>query len=107
MNLPDELSSYGIDSRSKSVRFFKRGGATPELIDYLDLIEPQGPLAQRLIPPDGVVENQNRPLLFFVNEGRLAEPPDERRQQIHDLRRALACRGDRAYLAIIRPGTLD
>lgn len=76
-------------------------------IDYLDLIEPQGPSADRLVRPDGVVENQSRPLLFFVNEGKLAEPPDEQQRQIHDLRRALACRGDRAYLAIIRPGTLN
>lgn len=76
-------------------------------IDYLDLIEPQGPSADRLVRPDGVVENQSRPLLFFVNEGKLAEPPDEQQRQIQDLRRALACRGDRAYLAIIRPGTLN
>lgn len=81
--------------------------ATAAQIDYLDLIEPQGPLADRLIRPDGVVENLERPLLFFVDQGRLEEAPDEFQQQIGDLRRALACRGDRAYLAIIRPGKLD
>ncbi|MDI1313812.1 N-6 DNA methylase [Prosthecobacter sp.] len=101
-----ELPNYGIDSRSKGVRWFG-DKATPELIDYLDLIEPQGPLAARLIKPDGVVENQERPLLFFVNEGRLATVPKEKEQQLQDLRRSLACRGDRAYLAIIRPGTLE
>lgn len=106
MNLSSELSNYGINSRSKSVRWF-RGKATPELIDYLDLIEPQGPKAKRLITPDGVVENQERPLLFFVNQGHLAVPPDEQQKEIDDLRRTLACRGDRAYLAIIRPGYLD
>ena len=104
INPATELPRYGIGK--KSVQWFGEK-ATPAQIDYLDLIEPQGPLADRLVRPDGVVENQERPLLFFVNQGRLATPPDEQRQQIHDLRRALACRGDRAYLAIIRPGTLD
>ncbi|MFZ4768364.1 MAG: type I restriction endonuclease subunit M, partial [Roseimicrobium sp.] len=106
INLPAELSNYGINSRSKSVRWF-RDEATPDLIDYLDLVEPQGPQAERLIIPDGVVENQERPLLFFVDQGHLAVPPNEQQQQINDLRRTLACRGDRAYLAIVRPGTLD
>lgn len=104
INLESELPLYGIGS--KSVQWFK-GKATAAQIDYLDLIEPQGPLADRLIRPDGVVENLERPLLFFVNQGRLAEAPEEYQQQINDLRRALACRGDRAYLAIIRPGKLD
>jgi type I restriction-modification system DNA methylase subunit len=104
INSVSELPRYGIGK--ESVQWFKEK-ATPAQIDYLDLIEPQGPLADQLVRPDGVVENQERPLLFFVNQGRLAEAPVEQRQQIHDLRRALACRGDRAYLAIIRPGTLD
>jgi hypothetical protein len=106
VNPASELPHYGIDSRGKSVRWFGKK-ATPELIDYLDLIEPQGQQAERLIKPDGVVENQDRPLLFFVNQGRLATAPQEQQQQIQDLRRSLACRGDRAYLAIIRPGALD
>jgi type I restriction-modification system DNA methylase subunit len=104
INPVSELPRYGI-GRDSMVLFKEK--ATSEQIDYLDLIEPQGPSSDRLIRPDGVVENLDRPLLFFVNHGRLAEPPDEQQQQIHDLRRALACRGDRAYLAIIRPGTLD
>ncbi len=106
VNLSTELFNYGINSRSRSVRWF-RNQATPELIDYLDLIEPRGPSDREQLMPDGVAENQDRPLLFFINEGRLAQSPDEQRQQISDLRRVLACRGDRAYLAVVRPGTLD
>lgn len=106
MNLSSELSAYGINGQSGSVRWFNKR-ATPELIDYLDLIEPQGPGARKLVIPDGVVENQERPLLFFVNEGHLAAEPDEQQREIGALRRTLACRGDRAYLAIIRPGSLD
>jgi type I restriction-modification system DNA methylase subunit len=104
LNIGAELPRYGIGR--ESIHFFQER-ATPEQIDYLDLIEPQGPLADRLVRPDGVVQNQERPLLFFVNQGRLAQSPDEQHQQIGDLRRALACRGDRAYLAIVRPGILD
>jgi hypothetical protein len=103
-NIEVELPRYGIGR--ENVRFFQER-AMPEQIDYLDLIEPQGPLAGRLVRPDGVVENQDRPLLFFVNQGRLALSVDEQRQQIGDLRRAIACRGDRAYLAVVRPGCLD
>ncbi len=104
IDLATELPRYGIGKAS--VQWF-RGDPIPTQLDYLDLINPQGPLAERLLRPDGVVENQERPLLFFVSQTRLADAPDENRQQISDLRRALACRGDRAYLAIIRPGTLD
>lgn len=104
INPVTELPRYGIGK--ESVQWFG-DKPSPDQLDYLDLIEPQGPLADRLIRPDGVVENQDRPLLFFVNQGRLAEAPEECQRQIGDLRRALACRGDRAYLAIIRPGKLD
>ncbi|HWB01395.1 MAG TPA: N-6 DNA methylase [Verrucomicrobiales bacterium] len=106
MNLSSELSHYGVNPRSKSVRWF-RDNATPELIDYLDLIEPRGPAGADQLMPDGVAENQERPLLYFVNESRLAQAPEDGRRQVSNLRRTLACRGDRAYLAIVRPGTLD
>ena len=106
MNLTAELNHYGVNTRSKSVRWFS-DGVTPDLIDYLDLIEPKGRQKNHLLLPDGVAENQDRPLLFFINGSRLAKEAEEQQHQISDLRRVLACRGDRAYLAIVRPGTLD
>lgn len=100
MNLKAELQNYGVSHRS--VRTFGTS-AQADLLDYLDLIEPRGPQG---VFPDGVVESQGRPLLFFVNESRLAQLPTEKEAQLQDMRRSLACRGDRAYLARIRPGEL-
>ncbi|MEO7300903.1 MAG: N-6 DNA methylase [Verrucomicrobiota bacterium] len=100
MNLKAELQNYGVSHRS--VRTF--GTSTQaDLLDYLDLIEPRGPQG---VFPDGVAESQGRPLLFFVNESRLAQSPTEKEVQLQNMRRSLACRGDRAYLARIRPGEL-
>ena len=104
-NLRTEIQSYGVSSRS----FLDLGGAASAgLLDYLDLLQRDNggqPDADNLLP-DGVAESQGRPLLFIVNESRLAQTPGEQEQQLDSLRRKLACRGDRAYLARIRPGEL-
>ena len=106
MRIKAELESYGINSKGSGVHLFS-GKATPELIDYLNLLDSY-PQDQKVLLPDGVVENQGRPLLFFVNESKLADISDTRRpQEISHLRRTLACRGDRTYLAVICPGTIE
>ncbi len=87
MNLTAELQQYGIDSRS--VRTFGASTA-PELLDYLDLVEPRKPEALR---PGGVAESQGRPLLFFVDESRPALTAGEQVTKLRELRRILACRG--------------
>lgn len=105
VNVRSEIRNYGISERS----FLDlRGTASPELLDYLDLIEREEDSAAREhgLLPDGVAESQGRPLLFIINESRLAQSPNEQDQQLNTLRRKLACRGDRAYLARIRPGEL-
>jgi hypothetical protein len=106
MNLATELPHYGISSRSKSVRWFGRK-ASADLMDYLDLIEPASNQSNPKLFPNGVVENQDRPLLFFIQESHLSQAPDKQQQQVSEMRRTLACRGDRAYLAVVRPGTLE
>ena len=100
MNLTAELRQYGIESRS--VRTFG-GSAAPELLDYLDLVEPRKPEALR---PHGVAESQGRPLLFFVDESSPALTVGEQDTKLKDLRRILACRGARSYLARVLPGQL-
>ncbi len=100
MNLKAELQNYGVSNRS--IRTFG-ASAQPDQLDYVDLIEPRGPAG---IFPDGVAESQGRPLLFFINESRLAQFETEKDTQLQQLRRSLACRGDRAYLARVRPGEL-
>src|ERR1035437_10343043 len=98
MNLKTELQNYGVTN----FRLFG-GSAKPELLDYLDLVEPRESSG---LLPDGVAESQGRPLLFFVNESHLTQTPAEQEKNLDDLRRKLACRGDRAYLARLRPGDL-
>jgi len=104
INLRAEIQSYGIPGRS----FRDLGGsASSDLLDYLDLLpRDDAPLHTDGLMPDGVAESQSHPLLFIVNESRLAQTPGEQELQLKTLRRKLACRGDRAYLARIRPGEL-
>ena len=106
LNLRAEVQSYGVSSRS----FHDLAGkASPGLLDYLDLFrwDDDNQTQAGDLLPDGVAESQGRPLLFMVNESRLAQDPKEQEQQLNDLRHNLACRGDRAYLARIRPGELS
>ena len=100
MNLKNELANYGV-----SHRCIRMLGDSPQpgILDYLDLVEPRRAQPAFL---DGVAESQGRPLLFFVNESRLAQPEPEKQKQLQQLHRALACRGDRAFLARVRPGEL-
>jgi hypothetical protein len=107
LNLEADLLHYGVNCRSGGVHFFD-GKESPKHLDYLDLIEREGSRGgpETSVQPDGVAENQGRPLLYFVNETRLAEPTPAWEAQLGTLRRNLACRGDRAYLARIRPGEL-
>lgn len=100
MDTKEQLRDYGITP--SNVRALD-DSASPELLDYLDLVEPRRNLTIRL---DGVAENLGRPLLFFVNESKLASDPAKREAELSHLRRTLACRGDRTYLARILPGEI-
>ncbi len=102
-SLKDRLQEYGLASRS--IRLFG-DVVSPDLLDYLDLVEPRGPGGSQELLPDGVAENQGQPLLFFVDESRLSLVPAEQEAKFRQLRRILACRGNRAYLARVRPGEL-
>ncbi|MEI8139922.1 MAG: N-6 DNA methylase [bacterium] len=103
MKLKNELQNYGLTSHS--IRIFG-DSASPEMLDYLDLVEPRKIGGTQELFPNGVAESQGHPLLFFVNESRLSQTPGEKDEKLGHLRRMLACRGDRAYLARVRPGEL-
>ena len=103
VSLSAELQNYGLTSRSLRLLGDAVG---PELVDYLDLVKPRSPTGRPELLPDAVGESQGRPLLFVINESRLARPAAEQESQLKHLRRILACRGDRAYLARVRPGEL-
>ena len=104
LDLKTELPKYGLSE--SSIHLFN--DPEPELLNYLDLIKPREPEKQKWLFPDGVAESQGHPLLFFVNESRLLSlSPEEKETKFGHLRRILACRGDRAYLARVRPGELS
>ncbi len=73
----------------------------PRLLRYVDLIRHGGtPLV------DAVVEEQTQPLLYVINAIRLAGSL-EHANEISELRRRLAMRGEPAWLGVLRPGRLD
>lgn len=100
MEATEQLREYGVGP--SNVRALNHS-VSPDLLNYLDLVEPRRELA---LTPDGVVENLGRPLLFFVNESKLTLSPSDQTRELNKLRRALACRGERTYLARILPGEL-
>ena len=98
-----ELTAYGV---SKGSLKLLGPSASPDTVNYLDLL-PDAPGAGRArLLPDGVAESQDRPLLYVVDRARLAAEPDERKLEVRALRRVLGSRGERAYLAIVEPGQL-
>jgi len=100
LNTKAQLRDYGI---TPGITRTLGTSASPELLDYLDLVEPR---REHALLPNGVAESAGRPLLFYVNETRLALSPTEQETRLSKLRRELACRGERAYLARVLPGEL-
>ena len=100
MNVRSELERYGVNH--KNIRDLS--APTPDVLDYLDLINAKGDEELR---PDGVIESSNRPILYYVNATHLAEAPDSDADGLRVLSRNVACRGERAYLAIVKPGLLE
>ncbi len=94
------LDALGV--QRKQVRVFDRSRPVPpDQLDYLDLVEPR---TDKTVLPDGVVEVQGRPRLFFVNECGAYKDSDSRSNDLEALRKVLGCRGERIYLARIKPG---
>ena len=73
----------------------------PRLLRYVDLVR-RGD--QPMV--DAVIEAQTQPLLYVIDSARLANAPMQV-NEIADLRRRLAMRGEPAWLGVLRPGRLD
>ncbi len=99
MNVSSELERYGVNR--ENIRDLS--APRPEVLEYLDLVNVEDGEELR---PDGVIESSNRPLLYYVNASRLATTPNPDKG-IKKLSRNVACRGERAYLAVVKPGLLD
>ena len=101
VNPEAELEKYGAP-RGSVLTFSDT--PHPELIDYLDFTDTS---RRKELRPDGVVESQGKPLLYYVNASRLAACANEEQETELLRRRTLASRGQRAYLAVVRHGQLD
>jgi len=96
------IDALGV--RREQVRLFDRSRqASPAQLDYLDLVEPR---AAKPVLPDGVVEVHGQPRLFFVNECGAFQENANRGGDLEGLRKVLGCRGERIYLARIKPGSV-
>src|SRR5687768_12652117 len=90
--LKEQLAYYGVPP---AVLHLLDAKITPPLMEYLDLVEPPRGSSIATSPrPDGVAEVQGRPLLFFIDESKLATNSMQREKQLANLSLGLACRGD-------------
>lgn len=56
---------------------------------------------------EAVIESQSQPLLYIITSGRLTGTSNNGKQQIAELRRRLAMRGEAAWLGVLWPGKLE
>jgi hypothetical protein len=107
MDLRRELSRYG--AADASIKLLASADQDPSLLRYVDLF-PQSMERKGLrgtAVPDGVVEYEDRPLIYLYRADSLARDPTDAQVDIEELIRGLACRGDGSYLAVVRSGQLD
>ncbi len=96
--ISERLRAYGIPAP-----LYLDEGEKPALINYLDLVAKR----EKKILPAAVVEYQQRPVLYIVENNRLSVSPQKRKQELLSIKQILANRGDIAYIGILRPGQLE
>ncbi|MDW5469930.1 hypothetical protein R7J45_20070, partial [Acinetobacter baumannii] len=74
----------------------------PQLLPYATLINTQHDDSGLLKKIAGIYEWQDSPLMFIVDAELL-----ENNEEIQQIRRLLAMRGDAPYLGVIAPGRLE
>lgn len=101
-----ELSAFG--AVENEVRLL--GEDSPLLIEYLDFLSAKKPSrnADRkpTLCPDAVLEIEGRPGLYVLSANHLVGDIAAQREQLLRVRRAIACRGDTAPLAVIQHGQI-
>jgi type I restriction-modification system DNA methylase subunit len=104
VNFTDELTKFGV---SEHVTRAFGVGAAPELVNYLDFLPASPQKPKGVVSLDGAVEHDHRPILYYINHSRLSASPVKRSQELATLNKSIASRGERAYLAVVRPGLLE
>jgi hypothetical protein len=100
VNTLQVLKSFGA-TEDEVVLFNSSGGY--KSFNYLSLINSK---RNNICIPDGVIESNGRPILYFVDETNLANYAYEKQQQINKTLDVLACRGENTFLAIVNVGIL-
>lgn len=103
-DLRQELQRFG--AASNNVKLFDAVNAS--LLRYVDLFPESAArkMLGRAPMPAGVVESDDRPLMYLYRADSLAVSPDDSADIIPELIRELACRSEGDYLAIVHPGEL-
>lgn len=106
LDLRRELSRYGAGP--DAIKLLDSNTDT-SLLRYVDLFPESATRKGAPVSsmPSGVVEHDERPLMYLYRADILAVGPDEdSASRVSELIRALACRGEGHYLAIVYPGEL-
>lgn len=98
IDMVTSLTGYGADPTA--LHLLDADG--PELLPYATLLAARRQSGAVLGAVGAVYEWQGAPLLFLVDAGSL-----QSEQQLHQIRRLLAMRGDAPYLGVVAPGRLD
>ncbi|MDR0481120.1 MAG: SAM-dependent methyltransferase [Gallionellaceae bacterium] len=99
VDMAASLARYGADPTA--LHLLDADG--PQLLPYATLLAARRQSSNALLSAVGAVyEWQGAPLLFLVDADALANE-----QQLHQIRRLLAMRGDAPYLGVVAPGHLD
>ncbi|MES1997807.1 MAG: N-6 DNA methylase [Pseudomonadota bacterium] len=98
VDMAASLTGYGADPAALHLL----DADSPELLPYSTLLAARRQGGAVLSAVRAVYEWQEAPLLFLVDADSL-----EDEQQLHQIRRLLAMRGDAPYLGVVAPGRLD
>jgi len=77
---------------------------SPRTLNYLDLIP--GKTNKSVVLPNGVIESNDQPFLYFMDATNLASNEAEKQNQINETRRVLACRGESSLLGVVSFGQI-
>lgn len=80
--------------------------ATPRHIRYVDLLHVVHEVAASTLLPEAVIEAAGTPIMYVVRQDRLGDT-GQATWRLAELVRALACRADARFLAVVRPGSID
>lgn len=77
---------------------------SPSTLNYLDLIP--SATHKAIVLPNGVIESNEQPVLYFIDSMGLASGEAQSQNQINAARKVLACRGENSLLGVVSFGQI-